>query len=421
MAEPASKRLCAPGVPASLVDFVGRALAKSLIAAGLTVAPSVTPAAAVQQLLAALAPDTSARAFQQDGLLLAALLAGDTAAAGALSSGTLSVASALELARARRGRAARSRAVIRDHHTRLREQVAMPTLEAQHASWAAAVSDGKALRAYAEAASETGQRRFVRCAQAWCAAQIRSFFYDGGAARLAVKAWRRAYFAQQGALPSPEAGAAAMADAAAQLAASIAAEPDGRLKLLDVGSCWDPWRPLEDQFSITAFDLEPACATVFRCDALALQLGKPGSTAVVEPPAAAADGAGRLLSLAKASYHIVVLSLVLSYLPTPGQRSTVCGKARALLRDDAALLLIVTPHSTAGSRPSGGGPGAILREWEAALEGMGFQRVAIEKLPTVFGLACRTVPRSGTAALLPMRIAYDDRPPHSVEEAVQMG
>ena len=78
---------------------------------------------------------------------------------------------------------------------------------------------------------------------------------------------------------------------------------------------------------VTAFDLMPAARTVYRADALALQVGPPDSAAQVVPPADAADGAGRLLALPAASFNVAVLSLVLSYIPDPLHRT----QARPLL------------------------------------------------------------------------------------------
>ena len=122
---------------------------------------------------------------------------------------------------------------------------------------------------------------------------------------------------------------------------------------------------------VTAFDLMPGAATVYRADALALGVGPPGSDAQVVPPADAADGAGRLLALPAGSFHVAVLSLVLSYIPDPLHRTQArphrplrryaCVRpltggsrlamqvvllARRLLCDQAGLLLLVTPLST---------------------------------------------------------------------------
>ena len=50
----------------------------------------------------------------------------------------------------------------------------------------------------------------------------------------------------------------------------------------------------------------------------------------------------------------------------------------------------------------------ILKEWRAAIEALGFSRVAAARLPTVHGLAFRAVPPpSPPRQLAPLRIAYD--------------
>ena len=66
-----------------------------------------------------------------------------------------------------------------------------------------------------------------------------------------------------------------------------------------------------------------------QCDFLALEVGAPDSTAVVTPHESFA--AGCLRALPAASFDVVALSLVLSYIPTPRQRGAVILKARQLL------------------------------------------------------------------------------------------
>jgi hypothetical protein len=52
----------------------------------------------------------------------------------------------------------------------------------------------------------------------------------------------------------------------------------------------------------------------------------------------------------------------------------------------------------------------VLREWQLAIEALGFARCAAARLNTVHALAYRCTPRPARpAALLPMRIAYDAR------------
>ena len=117
------------------------------------------------------------------------------------------------------------------------------------------------------------------------------------------------------------------------------------------------------------------------------------------------------------------------------QRAQVVALARRLLCDQAGLLLLVTPLSTdrcARCRPRGTRRWLlacfahvlllgcmcrshrperalpILKEWRAAIEALGFSRVAAARLPTVHGLAFRAVPpQSPPRQLAPLRIAYD--------------
>jgi hypothetical protein len=70
-----------------------------------------------------------------------------------------------------------------------------------------------------------------------------------------------------------------------------------------------------------ALDLRPAVASVWRSDVLALRVGPPGSAPESTPPASPADGAGCLHALPRGGFHVVVLSLVLSYVPDPLQRT----------------------------------------------------------------------------------------------------
>ncbi len=60
---------------------------------------------------------------------------------------------------------------------------------------------------------------------------------------------------------------------------------------------------------------------MYRCDALALRVGPPGSALEAAPPSRNADGAGQLLALPAGAFHVAVLSLVLSYIPDAMQRT----------------------------------------------------------------------------------------------------
>ena len=296
-----------------------------------------------------------------------------------------------------------ARRVIGSHHHQLRVNVATAAESERVGAWEVAMTDKEALRAYAAAAAHTGSRAFVRDAHDWCVRTATAFFHGGAGAQAEVKEARRRHYAEHGTKLSPEVESELRRQAEAAMTAALAGS---RIRLLDIGSCHDPWRPLSANFEVVALDLQPATSDVFTSDFLALEVGP----SLVCEPSCEHDGAGRLLSLPAASFHVAVLSLVLSYIPDAAARTRVVAKARALLHDTAGLLLIVTPISTnAGFTPQRQLP--VLREWQEAIEGLGFQRHAYERLNTVHVMAYRTVPLAshGEVVLRPMRIAYDVR------------
>jgi len=109
--------------------------------------------------------------------------------------------------------------------------------------------------------------------------------------------------------------------------------------------------------------------------------------------------------------NAVVMSLVLSYVPTPRQRGEMIRRARELLADEGrGLLLLITPHSTdKGHNPHKSIP--VLKEWREAIESMGFERYRYTRLRSVHAIAYRTVGvgrgNVGPGMAPPMRIAFD--------------
>lgn len=315
-----------------------------------------------------------------------------------------SVAEILGAEHAHRAQCEQARRVIGEHHQHLRADVATAPEDERGELWQAVVSDTRALQAYAQAAAHTGGRGFVRDAHRWGVHAAREFFHGGGAAAAAVKDARRRHFQQHGTRLAP-AEEAAVRDAAQ--AAVAAALGGGRIRVLDIGSCHDPWRREQgNDFDVVALDLHPLGEHVFRCDFLALDVG---TSMAFDPPQHPCDGAGTLHRLAAASFHVAVLSLVLSYVPDAMARARMVALARRLLHDTAGLLLIVTPISTdAGFTPRRQLP--VLQEWRESIEQMGFARHAYERLRTVHVMAYRTVaPPQEAVALKPLRIAYDAR------------
>lgn len=293
-------------------------------------------AKAVSEELRSFKPD--ARSYRETAALLSSSLRCNPALSSSLCSRALSVPAALAAAAAQRAATDAARACMSEHHQRLRAAVA----QSSHvgSAWKAALSaDNDALDRYAESATDVGRRRWARTAQAWCEAAAAAHARGETAGRAAAKAARRAHWAAHGCAPPHElAEAAAVAAAEAHVTARGGRAP----RLLDVGSCHDPWRHLHGSlFDVLAFDLRPGADTVYAADLFEVEVG---SELLVSPPASASDGAGVLRCLPRGSFSVAVLSLVLSYLPHPEQRVKAVALTRSLLRDDGLLLIVRSPR-----------------------------------------------------------------------------
>ncbi|XP_071481116.1 S-adenosylmethionine sensor upstream of mTORC1-like [Diadema antillarum] len=141
----------------------------------------------------------------------------------------------------------------------------------------------------------------------------------------------------------------------------------GQLRLLDVGSCFNPFLDY-DEFLSVGIDISPAVESVHKCDFLNLQLQQPLQVAP--------DTVNRYLrtlkspveTLPKECFHVIVFSLLLSYFPSPYQRWICCQKAHQLLQMNG-LLLIITPDSSHQNRNAG-----MIKSWRTAIESLGFTR-----------------------------------------------
>jgi len=90
-----------------------------------------------------------------------------------------------------------------------------------------------------------------------------------------------------------------------------------------------------------------------------------------------------VFSLERNSFHVVVFSFLLEYLPTPAPRYESCVKARQLLKENG-ILVILTPDSCHQQRNN-----LIIRGWKEALLQIGYQRVYYEKKQHFHGLVFR--------------------------------
>lgn len=139
-----------------------------------------------------------------------------------------------------------------------------------------------------------------------------------------------------------------------------------RIKLLDVGSCYNPFAAFTD-FEVTAVDIAPAQETVKYCDFLDVPLGDMLPSVHCQS----------VESLPRSYFDAVVFSLLLEYFPSSDQRLQCCQKAYDVLKPEG-LLLIITPDSR-----HQGANAKLMKNWRYTLGLMGFTRIKIEKLEHV--------------------------------------
>ncbi|CAH1264785.1 BMT2 [Branchiostoma lanceolatum] len=167
-----------------------------------------------------------------------------------------------------------------------------------------------------------------------------------------------------------------------------------KIRLLDVGSCYNPFMEFEDFLAI-GIDIVPAVESVFKCDFLNLQVQEPLQLA---PDTIDTFLRGSLRSplerVPREIFHVVVFSLLLSYFPSPYQRWICCQKAHELLALNG-LLLIITPDSSHQGRNA-----AMIKSWRKAIESMGFQRWRYGKDRHLHLMAFRKVSRDTRNNLL---------------------
>ncbi|XP_045463053.1 S-adenosylmethionine sensor upstream of mTORC1 isoform X2 [Harmonia axyridis] len=138
--------------------------------------------------------------------------------------------------------------------------------------------------------------------------------------------------------------------------------PQLPLKLLDVGSCFNPFS-IYEIFEVLAIDIAPASPSVEKLDFL-------------EEEEESND-------LPHSSFDIVVFSLFLEYIPCPDLRFKCCEKALTLLKPEG-LLFIITPDSK-----HVGANAQLMKSWRFMLAEIGFSRIKYEKLPHIHCLAFR--------------------------------
>lgn len=138
-----------------------------------------------------------------------------------------------------------------------------------------------------------------------------------------------------------------------------------KLRLLDVGSCFNPFKKYID-FEVTAVDIAPSTASgVFQLDFINVHITSESTFNICH---------NRLQSLPRNYFDIIVFSLLLEYLPSSNQRLKCLKNAYELL-DNEGILIIITPDSK-----HVGVNAKLMKNWRYILAKMGFSRIKFEKM-----------------------------------------
>lgn len=145
-------------------------------------------------------------------------------------------------------------------------------------------------------------------------------------------------------------------------------EPPDRLRVLDVGSCFNPFASTP-HLEVTALDLCPATADVLQADFLKVEV-EPG----LEEPELVEGSVRRLPAK---HYECVIFSLLLEYMPSAEQRLECCRKAYNLLLPEGILVIVHPDSQHVGKNAH------LMKNWRYALAKLGLLRVRFEKLPHI--------------------------------------
>lgn len=141
------------------------------------------------------------------------------------------------------------------------------------------------------------------------------------------------------------------------------------IKLLDVGSCFNPFQKYEN-FEVIAIDIAPSISSgVYKMDFT--------NVTILETTNSFDACHNRLNHLPSQYFDVVVFSLLLEYLPSSEQRIKCVQNAYEVL-DNEGLLVIITPDSK-----HVGANAKLMKNWRYTISLMGFNRIVFEKMEHV--------------------------------------
>ncbi|KAK9399589.1 putative methyltransferase BTM2 like [Crotalus adamanteus] len=194
--------------------------------------------------------------------------------------------------------------------------------------WREHCEDEETLCEYAEAMKNLADNHWTKTCEGegrieWCCSVSREYFQNGGKQKALEKDEKRAALATKSIQTTSVHPSSKMEVSTDNLShSSIMDEllhPSGKIRLLDVGSCFNPFLKFEE-FLTVGIDIVPAVESVYKCDFLNLQIHQPLQLAQDAIDAFLKQLKNPIDSLPGELFHVVVFSLLLSYFPSPYQR-----------------------------------------------------------------------------------------------------
>ncbi|XP_063720612.1 S-adenosylmethionine sensor upstream of mTORC1-like isoform X2 [Symsagittifera roscoffensis] len=160
-------------------------------------------------------------------------------------------------------------------------------------------------------------------------------------------------------------------------------------KLLDVGSCYNPFSQLNDcNLEVVAVDLTPASKSVFKVDFVNISTSLDCSCFDLnEEDLLTCNDERCVKCLPEAAFDVVTFCFLLSYIPSPTERLNFCAKARKVLKFNGLLIITetqsITPHNNL----------MFMKQWRCEIEQLGFRRICYESKAHIHAMAFRKVPK----------------------------
>uniref|UniRef100_A0A7M4EUQ8 S-adenosylmethionine sensor upstream of mTORC1 n=1 Tax=Crocodylus porosus TaxID=8502 RepID=A0A7M4EUQ8_CROPO len=271
--------------------------------------------------------------------------------------------------------------------------------------WREHCEDEETLCEYAVAMKNLADKHWAKTYEGegrieWCCSVCREYFQNGGKKKALEKDEKRALLASKTPAafnvhqtPKTEDPLPNFSFTNHEAITEELLYPSGKIRLLDVGSCFNPFLKFEE-FLTVGIDIVPAVESVYKCDFLNLQIQQPLQLAQDAIDAFLKQLKNPIDSLPGELFHVVVFSLLLSYFPSPYQRWICCKKAHELLVLNG-LLLIITPDSSHQNRHA-----MMMKSWKIAIESLGFKRLKYSKFSHMHLMAFRKTSLQTTSDLV---------------------